>query len=325
MLGSRAAAPTADRTALILGPDARLEFLTSKILGTRQGLPVSFALIMRLRFEPFPESDDLLSTIADNSDLLILDLSDVQFVKPPLLVAVAAIASAHRARHGAPPLFLPPRLRDPRVYASRMSLGDVLSAEGVALSGLEPVQHHDRHQQLCELTRFESNDEAVELVNLVQQRCDAVGYPYEAGEALTLSIWELADNCLAHARVGCGFLAAQLLPQPTRSLHFTVADGGIGIRDSLAGTPHERGDDRGAIEAAVESRVTSVTSLHGRARGVGLSNLLEWVTATGRALTIRSGGAAIRFRRGTDAVAVHAVPSRVNEVGGTLVSGWIPC
>lgn len=191
--------------------------------------------------------------------------------------------------------------------------------------GLEPVQHHDRHQQLCELTRFDSNDKAAELVNLVQQRCDAAGYPYEAGEALTLSIWELADNCLAHARVGYGFLAAQVLPQPRRSLHFAVADGGIGIRGSLAGTPHEREDDPGAIRAAVEHRVTSVLTLHGRARGVGLPNLLEWVTATDGALTIRSGGAAISFRRGAESVAPHVAPSTVDEVEGTLVSGWIPC
>ncbi|WP_420610963.1 hypothetical protein [Candidatus Poriferisodalis sp.] len=280
---------------------------------------------MRLRFEPFPESDDLLNAVADGSELLTLDLSDVQFVKPALLVGVAAIASAHRVRHGVPPQFVPPGLGDPRIYASRMSLGEVLSAEGVTQTGLDPVRHYDRHGQLCELRRFESNSEAVDLVNLVQQRCDTAEYPYEAAEALTLSIWELADNCLAHAQVGHGFLAAQVLPQPTRSLHFAVADGGIGIRDSLAGTPHERHDDQSAIRAAVESRVTSVASLHGRARGVGLSNLLEWVTATGGTLTIRSGGAAISFRRRAESAALELVPSTVDRVDGTLVSGWIPC
>ena len=280
---------------------------------------------MELRFKSYPETHSLLSRGNDDSDQLTLDLSEVRFLKPSSLVAVAAIASAHRSQLGSPPRFVPPAERDPCIYASRMSLGEVLSGLGVGTSGLPQVRHHEREQQLCELKRFANNDDAVDLVNLVQERCDSAGYPYEAGEALTLSIWELADNCLAHAHVGHGFLAAQILPQPTRSLHFAVADGGIGIRDSLVGTPHERGDDQSAIEAAVESRVTSVTSLHGRARGVGLPNLLEWVTATGGALTIRSGGAAITFRSGGDAVALQMVPSKVDAVYGTLVSGWIPC
>ena len=281
---------------------------------------------MKYQFLSVPESDGLLQAVADGSDLLTLDLSNVRFVKPALLAVVAAMAHSQRARHGEPARFVPPSLRDPRLYASRMLLGEVLLAEGVVETGLEPVQHRDRQQQqLCELTRFESSDEAAELVNLVQRRCDAAGYSHESAETLVMSIWELADNCLAHARVECGFLAAQVLPQPRLSLHFAVADGGVGIRASLADTQHERGDDRSAIEAAAHPRVTSVPSRHGSARGVGLPNLLEWVTLTGGALTIRSGTAAIQYGEQSNSSVPRAAASVVDEVGGTLVAGWVPC
>ena len=208
------------------------------------------------------------------------------------------------------------------VYASRMSLGEALVDAGVRVSGLPSVRHHDVGDRLCELTRFASNDQAGQLINLVERRCQDACHSDRVEETLTMSIWELTDNCLAHARIGHGFLAAQVLPQPTRSLHFAVADGGIGIRASFAGTQHERDDDRSAIEAAVESRVTSVRD---KPRGVGLPNLLEWVTAMGGGLTIRSGRAAIEYRHQPNSTMPRATFSHVDAVDGPLVAGWVPC
>ena len=203
-----------------------------------------------------------------------------------------------------------------------MSLGHVLAGMGTHWMGMPDVRHHEASDRLCELRRFDSNDDAVELVNLVLQRCQAAGYRYDAEEALTLSIWELADNCLAHAKIGHGFLAAQVLPLPTRSLHFAVADGGIGIRNSLAGTPHQQHDDQSAIGAAVSPRVTSI---HDKVRGVGLPNLLKWVTAIGGVLTIRSGHAAAAFSVSSSSLDLLVSYSTVDQLDGTLVAGWVPC
>ncbi|WP_423915966.1 hypothetical protein [Candidatus Poriferisodalis sp.] len=181
---------------------------------------------MELRFKPYPEAHSLLSRVDDDSNQLTLDLSEVEFVKPSLLFAAAAVASAHRDQHGDAPRFVLPNKGDPCVYASRMSLGEVLS------------------------------------------------------------------------------------------------DVGIGIRASLAGTQHERDDDRSAIEASVEPRVTSVRD---KPRGVGLPNLLGWVTAMGGGLTIRSGRAAIEYRHQPNSTMPRATFSHVDAVDGTLVAGWVPC
>ena len=277
---------------------------------------------MELRFKSYPETHSLLSRGNDDSDQLTLDLSEVQFIKPSLLVAVAAMACAHHDRHGESPSFAPPTAHDPRIYASRMSLGEVLSEAGIGWTGLSTVQHHDRRRQLCELTRFESSNEAAQLVNLVQERCQGASLAFRVENALTQAVWELAANCLEHSRVGYGFLAAQVLPRPREALHFAVADGGIGIRSSLVGTVHERDDDAASILAATERRVTSVP---GGERGVGLFNLLKWATEIDGAVTIRSGGAAVTYRSGPFDDRFTTTTATVDELAGTLVSGQLPC
>lgn len=304
------------------GSDSSHELVISKILGTCRDALASFTLVMELRFKSYPEAHRLLSRVADDSDRLTLDLSNVQFVKPSLLVAVAAVASAHYVRLGHPPRFVPPAERDPGMYASRMSLGEVLSDLGVGATGLPSVRHHEREQQLCELTRFESNDDAASLVNLVQHRCQGESMPFEIEDALTHAVWELADNCLAHSRSGFGFLAAQVLTRPRRALHFAVADDGIGIRASLVGTEHEHAVDEMAILAAAQRRVTSVP---GKERGVGLPNLLSLATSVGGEVTIRSGEAAVVFRAEAIDGQLRTRTTNVDELAGTLVSGWLPC
>ncbi len=277
---------------------------------------------MRLRFEPFPESDDLLNAVADGSELLTLDLSDVRFVTPSLLVAAAAIASAHRVRHGVPPQFVPPGLGDPRIYASRMSLGEVLSGLGVKSTGLRQRPQHERDLQLCELRQFESSGEAEQLVNLVQLRCQAASLAFEVEDALTQMVWEMTANCLEHSRVGHGFFAAQLHSEPRDALHFAVADGGIGIRSSLIGTDYECDSDEAAVMVASRRRVTSV---RGTERGVGLPNLLNLATGIDGEVTIRSGGIAVIFSAHPLNGQRRISTADVEELAGTLVSGWLPC
>lgn len=277
---------------------------------------------MKLRFKSYPEAHSLLSREGEGSIQLTFDLSEVRFVKASLLVAVAAIASAHRAQVGSPPRFVPPTESDARDDASRMSLGEVLSDLGVGSTGLPSVRYHRREQPLCELTRFESNDDAARLVNLVQDRCQDESMPFEIEDALTHAAWELADNCLAHSQSGFGFFAAQVLPKPRRALHFAVADDGIGIRASLLGTEHESDVDELAILAAAQRRVTSVP---GKERGVGLPNLLSLTTGVGGEVTIRSGNAAIMFRGGATDEQLRTQTSSVDDFAGTLVSGWMPC
>lgn len=282
----------------------------------------SFALTMELRFKSRPETQSLVDASGESDSALTLNLSEVRFMKPSTLVTVAAVAAAHYERHGNSTTVVAPYSDDVRRYASRMLLGRALADAGVTTTGLPYVRHHDRSDQLCELTRFRSNLEAGQLVNLVQRRCQGESLAFEVEDALTQAVWELADNCLAHARVGYGFLAAQVLQYPRRALHFAVADGGIGIRRSLIGTVHECEDDSSAIVAAAQRRVTSV---RGRVRGIGLPNLLVRAVSSGGDVTIRSGTAAVSFGADQNNDGFSAHPANVDELVGTLVSGWLPC
>ena len=67
---------------------------------------------MELRFKPYPEAHSLLSRVDDDSNQLTFDWSEVRFVKPSVLVAVAAMASTHSADDDAVAGFVPPENKD---------------------------------------------------------------------------------------------------------------------------------------------------------------------------------------------------------------------
>lgn len=198
----------------------------------------------------------------------------------------------------------------------------MLSALGVKSTGLPHGPQQEREQPLCELRQFETSGEAEHLVNLVQLRCQAASLAFEVEDALTQMVWEMTANCLEHSRVGHGFFAAQVLGEPRDVLHFAVADGGIGIRSSLVGTDHECARDEAAVMVASRRRVTSV---RGTERGVGLPNLLNLATGIGGEVTIRSGGIAVIFSAHPLDGQRRISTADVEELAGTLVSGWLPC
>ena len=243
----------------------------------------------------------------------VLDLSGCRWVDPAHLVGVAAVAARH-AGAGARLRVVGPSRADQRRYAARMHLGRVLDELGVAHDLVDVVPEADRVLDLLEVRRVTTEADALALARLVHGRT-AAGDPV-AAEALFTGVAELAANVADHAQAP-GYVAAQVLPA-AGCVRFAVADGGLGLRRTLAGRG-ARGS-RHALHLALDgtSRLADPT------RGVGLVTVVHEVGRLRGSLFLASGTATVRASGSAAAGrAVRADSALRSPFGGTLVEAVV--
>jgi signal transduction histidine kinase len=133
-----------------------------------------------------------------------------------------------------------------------------------------------------------------------------------AEEALSVLIWDLAQNVLRHA-LADGGVAAVSVDLEAATLELAVADCGIGVRASLVRNSQFEDliDDAIAIREAL---APGVTSAPGSGKGMGLYLAKLVLAANEGTLTIRSGDARISVPGETGAE--ESLPG----LRGTLVS-----
>ncbi|WP_298803432.1 hypothetical protein [uncultured Pseudokineococcus sp.] len=243
----------------------------------------------------------------------VVDLSGCRWVDPAHLVGVAALAARH-AGAGARLRVVGPSRPDQRRYAARMHLGRVLDELGVEHDLRDVVPEADRALDLLEVRPVATEADALALARLVHART-APGDPV-AAEALFTGVAELAANVADHAQA-TGYVAAQVLPA-AGCVRFAVADGGLGLRSTLAG--------RGARGArhALHLALDGTSRLDDPTRGVGLVTVVHEVGRLRGSLFLASGSAAVRTSRPPSA----RRPVRTDGVlrspfGGTLVEAVV--
>ncbi len=250
--------------------------------------------------------DELLGQL--HPHLGVLDLRAVDWVRPAVMVGVAALA--HRAAGEGRTLELRAPLRpEPAGYAARMRLGRVLADLGVR-HDLPDSREHDQREHLIEVTEIDGDQAAGRLAELVFRKLRAVDLPL--ARALHGSVAEIGANAPEHSGT-IGFMAAQTLPRRNELL-LAVGDAGVGIRTTLA----RRGadDDERAIELATRERVSQFDEA---GRGSGLPTAIRLVTGRRGSLYIATGTASIRHFGSTRRYLAGARP-----YPGTIVEVRIP-
>jgi hypothetical protein len=210
-----------------------------------------------------------------------IDLRAAQFVEPLGLVEIVARAESHRRRGDVVEVLAPD---DPGIahYLARMRLGWALTELGVQ-HDLPYVRERDLAGQLLELTYFESTLRSDELAAMVYHRV-AQESPASAA-ALYTSLCEVGQNVPEHAEVPGGWAAAKATRRQG-SVHFAVADSGIGMWQSLAARGAR--DDAEALEMAMDRGLSRFgTAGHGN----GLVETCRLVTARHGRVQMMSGGA----------------------------------
>jgi hypothetical protein len=138
---------------------------------------------------------------------------------------------------------------------------------------------------------------------------------------VTENFAELAMNAAQHSKSSIGsFGLVQFFgSEGKRQFICAVADGGVGIRESLMGNSAYREKipyDWTAIELAARERISGTGN---PSRGIGLYGVSEDMHKPGRQLIIHSGIGSLRINENLEFRA-----ARTRLFPGTLASVWIP-
>jgi anti-sigma regulatory factor (Ser/Thr protein kinase) len=259
------------------------------------------------------------SLLEDGSEgIVILDLSDVTFVCPLDLVAIAGWSTSLSAdQRGEVRLPTSPT----GSYLERMNLLGLLRSQGWTVPLPETLPWEDLPDRLLEVTSLDDPD-AVEVLGdrLPRLWSGRTGDP-KRSKALHFAFGELSDNATSHSGAAPIFVAAQRYtgatsPHPAR-LELAVADPGVGIPEHLRRNPEYAGleDDAEAIAEALRPGVSGTRDR----RGYGFFDVLREMSEVGSGdLFVVSGGAAMSVPFGTT-----GRRRRKRTLGGAIRGSWL--
>lgn len=220
------------------------------------------------------------------TDRVLIDLHDCTAISLESALWCVVYASLLHSRAIGCQVQIP---ASPAVLSSLTASGffSLLSDRGIELLGNHDLAEARMESVVLPFSAFDSPIQSERVGyeiqdSLQQKRSLAANIP----SIVTEIFFELINNALEHSQSPVGGFASVQMDSDGRVL-CAVADGGIGIKESLRHNPDVQPlyEDRQAIALALEEGVTGTTS---RTRGIGLN----WVKNASR-LTVYSGGGII--------------------------------
>ena len=220
---------------------------------------------------------------------LIIDLRDCEIIQPDSVMWCAVYSLLIRNRGIDCELLVPTNLGVAQ-YLKGLGLFDILKEADIEVD--DRGVSSSESQIVLPLTRFRSESEAEEMVNSIIESLDASNLgSANIHPEVAETFGELANNAAYHSESEIGaFGMAQFYQSESRSRFVcAVADGGIGIRESLTKNPTYKDTvhyDWTAIEYATQELVSGTGDAH---RGIGLYEISNGMRYPGRELYIHSG------------------------------------
>ncbi|MDE2836815.1 MAG: hypothetical protein OXL97_04810 [Chloroflexota bacterium] len=237
-----------------------------------------------------PRKDDF------TPDEVVIDLRDCATLDPPAALWCVVYASLVRLK-GIGCRVEPPDDAALCAELAAQGLFSMLEEMGVSVDARASGTANGS-QIIMTLQRFSDVSEVEQLADDALE-CLSADKPVAGNlSALILNTFaELGNNAAEHAASPTGaFGMVQSYEPPSGGMQFwcTVADGGIGIRASLARNPALKPRyDRTAIEEALKELVTGTGSSH---RGLGLFGIVEDMRPHGHEFIIHSGTGIMHLR-----------------------------
>ena len=219
-----------------------------------------------------------------------IDLSRCEFVRPPA-VLWCTIYSLLVSEKGIPCEFVVPNRPNIATYLNDLGMFAVLRDAGVRVNHLE-TPNTERWQLVLPLTRMRSISEVEDLENSLienlEQR-DLSSSNLYTDVAVVFA--ELGNNAVEHAQSPIDAYSLVQFYDWYSHPRFVcaVADGGIGIKDSLQKNPEYESralTDWRAIEYAIRENTSGTSD---RTRGMGLYHIANDILPPDRELNINSG------------------------------------
>jgi len=185
---------------------------------------------------------------------------------------------------------------------------------GLSLDHYQVVHEHDQTDVLCELTRFDTWQEAESVADLVLSR---ISGPADVLETVWLCLTEACNNVTEHSERS-GFTAAQVYEKNTVSERIVLAigDAGIGIASSL-GQSLGPLTNRAAVEMALEGGSSSSDDA---SRGYGIHDMADAIKTLNGFLLVRTGDGV-----GTVSRVGYRTSKSAAGIPGTLIGIQLPC
>lgn len=267
------------------------------------------------KFDTHDPRDDRFSAAE-----VLVDLRDCEFVNPAAALWCVTYLSLARLR-GSECTLLVPKNMGVCVHLKSIGLFEHLLSRGINVD-TQGIPDRDPGKTILPVTGFHSSNDVDDLVNQTFERLQAGNYASGNLTPIVTELFaELALNAAQHSEspVG-GFACVQFYEYETGSrFTCTVADGGIGILESLHRNPALEKRvyyDWDALEWAIRERVSGTCDPH---RGIGLWQVSEDVRKPYRSLLIHSGLGSLEISEEMETAA-----RRTRLFPGTLVTLSIP-
>jgi hypothetical protein len=267
-----------------------------------------------------------LSRKLSNKDVVIIDLSNVGFIKPMGVISILLLVESITKMNGSEQpdlLLLPPANPEVLDYLLKIEFIPALKSLGrwkipkkIKVSGhkIKPV---------IPITKFHNSqdidDIAIAMQNIFHTELSGLTTLLQP---CAVTFVELAINAVEHANSNGGFVLAQRYDyHDGAKLEVAVGDCGIGILKSLNQNKKIRGQFNSARQAITSVLQGGLSRLNDRYRGYGLHNMKdELIRAPDRSLTLRSGNGYAIIRTGR-----RPYSAKCAYFPGTLGHAVIPC
>ena len=255
---------------------------------------------------------------------VVLDLRDVDFVEPAGICGLAALLEYLIPRSEEVELALSGR--DVAAYLERMDFFRLFGGRvstNLDLSSLEERQRHNPGT-LQELINFQTEEEIPGIVQRIAEILETMGYRLRERVDICSTLSEVCANAAEHGLAdGDGFGAYAAVQaynhvvsggsrgdrRSGEEVLVAIADGGPGIRETLARNPANAGfvaTDNDALRHALQMGVSSSGEV---GRGGGLTLVAQIAARAGGSLSLRSGsGRVTAYRDRTNSRNVPAFP-----------------
>ena len=238
-----------------------------------------------------------------DGEMVVLDLSSVEFVEPAGLCGLAALLE-----------FLVPRSNlvgvrlvghDVPAYLERMNFFRIFGHRietNVDLAALEE-RRRGNPGTLQELVSFHSEEEIPGIINRISEILENKDYRLRERAAICATLSEICSNAVEHGHSPFGAYAAVQAYQHIVSggrgrgeeVIVAIADGGVGVRETLSKNPKYAEfttTDNDALRHALKMGVSGTGEI---GRGGGLAVVGQIAARAGGSLSLRSGSGRVTF------------------------------
>ncbi|AFD28200.1 ATP-binding protein [Deinococcus gobiensis] len=227
--------------------------------------------------------DEKIKNYSDLDESISINLENMTWIDVNMCSVLGAIIQKHKS-NGA----------KIEVVKVNRNVENILSKNGFLTKFMSGFNIKDSYGTVVPYRRYNLSDESKfpDYVSKISKDRERLKFNQNTRSSLLNSILELFSNSVIHSGSGLGiFVCGQYYPNK-HTIRFTITDLGVGIRDRVSRFLLKDISDQDSILWAITKRNSTKYNIPG---GLGLSFLIEFVTANEGQVILCSGNAYVKI------------------------------